>query len=73
VRIVSLVIVAAGFGVPSVFYGDALGLDRVSVIVFAAVGSMLGVTVKLVLSDWLAERLRQRGESKGAKSRVPVE
>lgn len=69
-RIVSLVIVAAWFGVPSVFYGDALGLDRVTVIVFAVVGSMLGVTVNLLLSDWLAERFRQRAESKGATSRV---
>jgi uncharacterized membrane protein len=69
-RIVSLVIVASLFGVPSVFYGDALGLDRLPVILWTVVGSMIGVTVNLLLSDWIATRLRRRADAKGTASRV---
>ena len=70
VRAFSLVLVAAWFGVPSVFYGDALGLGRIPVIVFAVVGSMIGVMLNLMLSGWLAVRLRRRAESNGTTSRV---
>lgn len=71
-RIVSLLIVASLFGVPSVFYGDALGLDRLSVIFWAVVGSMIGVTFNLLLSDWIAAWLRRRADAKGSTSRVDL-
>jgi uncharacterized membrane protein len=70
VRVVSLLIVGAIFGVPSVFYGDALGLSRPAVIVAAIVGSMIGVTINLLASDWIADRLRRRADTKGTTSRV---
>jgi uncharacterized membrane protein len=70
VRLLSLVIIASIFGVPSVFYGDALGLSRWVVVVVSVVGSMLGVTVNLLASDWIAGRLRRRAAVKGTTSRV---
>jgi uncharacterized membrane protein len=70
VRVVSVLIVGAIFGVPSVFYGDALGLSRPAVIVAAIVGSMIGVTINLLASDWIADRLRRRAATKGTTSRV---
>lgn len=69
-RVVSLLIIGAIFGVPSVFYGDALGLSRPAVIVVAIVGSMIGVTVNVLGSDWIADRLRRRADKKGTTSRV---
>lgn len=68
--VVSLVVVGSLVGVPSVFYGDALGLSRAAVIVFAVIGSMLGVAVNLLMSSWVATRLRRRAETKGTTSRV---
>ncbi len=67
---VSLVVCAWWFGIPSVFYGDALGLDRLSVIVWVTVGAMAGVAFNLLLSDWITVRLRRRAASKGEVSRV---
>ena len=69
-RVVTLVIGAWWFGIPAVFYGDALGLDRVSVIVWVVVGAMAGVAFNLLLSDWIATRLRRRAEARGQRSRV---
>jgi uncharacterized membrane protein len=72
VRVLTLLIAGAIFGVPSVFYGDALGLSRPAVIVWAVVGSMIGVTVNLLASDWIANRLRRRADAKGTTSRVDL-
>ena len=69
-RIVSLVFCSWWFGIPSVFYGDALGLDRLSVILWVTVGAMAGVTFNLLLADWIADRLRRRAAAKGEVSRV---
>jgi uncharacterized membrane protein len=70
VRVLSLLIAGAIFGVPSVFYGDALGLSRPAVIGAAIVGSMIGVTINLLASDLVANRLRRRADAKGTTSRV---
>jgi uncharacterized membrane protein len=70
VRFVSLMIIAAIFGVPSVFYGDALELSRPVVVVGAVVGSMIGVTFNLLASGWVAGRLRRRADIKGTTSRI---
>lgn len=70
VRVLSLLIAGSLIGVPSVFYGDALGLDRWVVIVVAVIGSMLGVAGNLLASDWIANRLRRRAATRGTTSRV---
>jgi uncharacterized membrane protein len=72
VRVFSLLMVGAIFGVPSVLYGDALGLSRPAVIVWAVIGSMIGVTVNVLASDWVADRMRRRANAKGTTSRIDL-
>lgn len=66
----SLLLVAAMLGVPSVFYGGALGLSVSTTIVATVVGAMAGVTVNLFASEWILARLKARAERKGKTSRL---
>ena len=69
-RIVSLLAVAAVFGVPSVFYGGALGLSVPTVLITTVIGSMIGVTVNLLASSWIVATVRRRAAEKGKVSRL---
>jgi len=72
VRVLSLVVVAAILGVPSVFYGDALGLSISTTFFATVVGAMAGVTANLFASEWMLARLRARAERKGKTSNVDL-
>ena len=68
-RVLSLVLVAAILGVPSVFYGDALGLSASTIFFATVAGAMAGVTANLFAADWILARLRARAERKGKTSK----
>ena len=69
-RVVSLILVAALLGVPSVFYGEALGLSVSAIFLATVVGSMAGVSANLLASHWIVARIEARAERNGTTSKL---
>lgn len=69
-RVVTLILVASILGVPSVFYGDALGLSISTIFLATVIGSMAGVSANLLASHWILASLEARAERKGNTSRL---